>query len=59
MSKLVSSSTPTSSDLSRSNPGQNIERENMRNLVPKSPKIQQILNDYWTDTRNRRKAEPN
>jgi hypothetical protein len=30
-----------------------------RNVLPKSPKVRQILNDYWTDENDRRKAKPN
>jgi hypothetical protein len=58
MSKVVSISTLASSYIDSNTLDQRVEWEDRRNLVPKSPKIQQILNDYWIPEKDRRKVAP-
>lgn len=57
MSKATSKSSPAATEITRGAANQDREKDK-RNVLPKSPKVQQILRDYWAEENDRRRVKP-
>lgn len=57
MSKATFNSNTVIAEFKRGDTAPDMSKDN-RNVLPKSPKVRQILNDYWADENDRRKAKP-
>lgn len=57
MSNAIFNSPPATAEINRGAIDQDKPKDN-RDVLPKSPKVQQILRDYWTSENDRRKARP-
>jgi hypothetical protein len=56
MSKATSKSTSATTEINRTAPDRD-KLKDKRNVLPKSPKVQQILRDYWAAENDRRKPQ--
>ncbi len=57
MSKATSKSNPAVTEINRGAANQDKVKDK-RNVLPKSPKVQQILRDYWAAENDRRRVKP-
>ncbi len=57
MSKATSKSNPAATEINRGAANQDKVKDK-RNVLPKSPKVQQILKDYWAAENDRRRVKP-
>ena len=57
MSKVTSKSSPAATEIIRGAANQD-KLKDKRNVLPKSPKVQQILRDYWAAENDRRRVKP-